>query len=191
MFQWRFIKYLSWHNSLWLQWRRTETRRTIRSSSPASHSRTKQTDGEGQKSSKRTVNREESSSDWKCEIPFKFCTKHVMWILSSSRVSELQVWKKDVYMTINVISDMLRQEESPTKVKERGCKRISYDIEGVYRIGLRVSRFLFEKVSSVWTMKIDIKTRRQILQRHVTSKKKSGNKGSIARKYPKVCVSWA
>ena len=38
-----------------------------------------------------------------------------MWILSSSRVSELQVWKKDVYMTTNAMSDMLRQEESPTR----------------------------------------------------------------------------
>ena len=69
------------------------------------------------------------------------------------------------------MSDMLRQEESLTKVKERRCKRINNDIEGVYVVGLRVSRFLFEKVSSVWTMKIGIKTRRQILQGHVTPKK--------------------
>ena len=51
-------QFQSWHNSLWLQWRRSETKRTIRSSSPAYHSRRKQTDGEGQKSSKRTVNKE-------------------------------------------------------------------------------------------------------------------------------------
>ena len=135
------MQYLSWHNSLWLQWRRTETKRTIRSSSPASHSRAKQTDGEGQKSSKRTVNREESSSDWKCEIPFKFSKKKTRRvnsvILPCVRITSLKkgmcTWRQ---MTCPTCWDRRKVQQ---EVKERWCKRISYDIEGVYRIELRVS----------------------------------------------------
>ena len=55
-------------------------RRKGRSSSPASHSKAKQTYGEGQKSSTESGNKEESSSDKKSEMPcrFKFCKNPVM-----------------------------------------------------------------------------------------------------------------
>ena len=77
------------------------------------------------------------------------------------------------------------------KVKERWCARISCIREGVYTIGLCVSRFLSEKIFSTWKGKIGIKTRRQISQGRLTPNKNSGKKGSIARNYPKVWFSWA
>ena len=48
---------------------------------------------------------------------------------------------KDVFLATEA-------EENPKKVKQRWCKRIVCDIEGVYKIGLCISRFLSEKVSS-------------------------------------------
>ena len=60
-------------------------RRKGRSSSPASHSNAKPTDGRGTKSSLGSGKKQESSRD-KNEIPcrFKFCKKSVMWILAPS-----------------------------------------------------------------------------------------------------------
>ena len=109
-----------------------------------------------------------------------FWKKTVMWILASSRVSKLQVWD---YMQI--WKNMFLQTcwgwwEAQQEVKERWCERISCIIEGVYTIGLCVSRFLSEKVCSTWRRAIGIKTRRQILQGHLAPNKNSGKKGSIA-----------
>ena len=53
--------------------------------------------------------------------------------------------KKVVYMATNAIFYMVRQKKAQQKVKERWCARISCDIEGVYTIGLCISRFLSEK----------------------------------------------
>ena len=81
------------------------------------------------------------------------------------------------------------RRKAQQKVKERWCKRISCDIEGVYTLGLCISRFFSEKIYSTWTRKIGIETRRQIFQRHLAPNRNSGKKGSITRNYPKVCAS--
>ena len=73
---------------------------------------------------------------------------------------------------------MLKQKESPPRSRKRWCKRTSCHIEGGYTIGLCISRFFSEKGSSMWTWKIQIKTRRQILQRHLAPNENSGKKGS-------------
>ena len=178
-------------HSLWLQWRRSETKRTIRSSSPAYHSRTKETDGEGQKSSKRTVNKEESSSDWKCEIPFEFCQKNTSCEFCHPAVCQnYKSEKKDVYMTTNVMSDMLRQEESPTRSqrKEMQKDQLRYwrslcNWVACLKILIRESLFCVNNEN--WDQNTSSNSPRT---RDI--KKKSGNKGSIARNYPKVYVSW-
>ena len=66
-------------------------------------------------------------------------------ILQCVRITSL---KKDVSMATRAISDILRQKETQQKVEERRCERISCDVEGVYTIGLCISRFLSEKVCS-------------------------------------------
>ena len=116
---------------------------------------------------------------------------HVMWILSSSRVSELQVWKKDVYMTTNVMSDMLRQEGSPTRSQRKVVQKdqLRYwrslcNWIACLKILIRESLFWCEQG------KFGIKNTSANSPRTRDTKKKSGNKGSIARNYPKVCVSW-
>ena len=54
---------------------------------------------------------------------------------------------------------MLRLRRSPAKkVKER-CERISCITEGVYTIGMCISRFLSEKTCSTWKGEIGIKTK--------------------------------
>ena len=63
-------------------------------------------------------------------------------------------------MATNVDSDTLRLMGSTTKSRRKKCKRISGFIEGVYTIGLCISRFLSEKDCSTWKRKIGIKTRR-------------------------------
>ena len=89
-----------------------------RSSSLASHSKEKQTGGEGHKSSKGSGNKEETSKALWTRVKFhadsnSVKTRHVSsGILPCVRITNL---KKDVYMATNVISDMLRQKESPTK----------------------------------------------------------------------------
>ena len=81
--------------------------------------------------------------------------------------------------------------EAQQEVKERWRERIGCIIEGVYTIGLCISRFLSEKVCSTQRRKTGIKTRRQILQGHLAPNAHSGKKGSIARNYPEVGTSWA
>ena len=53
--------------------------------------------------------------------------------------------ENDAFVVTNVISDMLRQKESPAKSQRKVVRRISCDIEGVYAIGLCISRFFSEK----------------------------------------------
>ena len=55
------------------------------------------------------------------------------------------------------------RREAQQEVEESWCKRISCNVEGVYTIGLCISRFLSEKVYPTWTWKIGIETHRQIL----------------------------
>ena len=77
-------------------------------------------------------------------MPIQILQNPVMQVPGILPCVRLTSLKKDVYMATNAISVMLRQKESP-KVKERRCKRISCDIEGVHTTGLCISRFLSEK----------------------------------------------
>ena len=67
--------------------------------------------------------------------------------------------------------------ETQQEVEERWCERISCYSEGVYTIRLRTSRFLSEKIYSTRTGSVGIKTRRQILQRHLAPNQNSAKKG--------------
>ena len=115
-------------------------RRRGRSSSLASHSKAKQTDGEGQKSSQGSGSTQENSSD-KSEIPcrFKFYEN-----------PSCKFWHPPVCLNYKSEKgcvhgdkcDMLRER------KRKVVQRISCIIEGVYTIGLCISRFLSEKIYS-------------------------------------------
>ena len=56
--------------------------------------------------------------------------------------------KKDVFLATNVISDMLRQKESPAKGQRKVVQRTSCDVEGVHATGLCISRLFSKKVYS-------------------------------------------
>ena len=60
------------------------------------------------------------------------------------------------------------------KSKKRWCERISCTTEGVYTVGLWISRFLSEKLYSAWARNVGIETRRQVLQRALGTKLKFG-----------------
>ena len=93
---------------------------------------------------------------------------------------------------MNADIDMLRHRKSPAKSLKRWCESISCIIEGVYTVGLCISRFLIhESLFCVKKENLGSKRRRQNLQWHLAPNKKSGKKGSIARDYPKVWTSWA
>ena len=162
-------------------------RRKGRSSSPACHSKAKQTDGE-------KGDTEENSCDKRSQI---LCRKKKNWNNPSCKFWHLPVClnykseKKVMFLAINAASDVLRNTWSPTGVEKRWCERISCFLKESTQSGLCISRSLSEKVYSTWTRKIGIETRRQILQRRLALNQNSGKKGSIARHYPKVCTSWA
>ena len=109
--------------------------------------------------------------------------------MASSRVWEL-VWKRMCTWRQMPRSTCWGRRKAQQKVKERWCEKISCDIEGVYTIGLCISRFSSEKVHSTWTRKIGIKAHRQILQGHLASNLISGKKGS-SRGIIQVCASEA
>ena len=65
-------------------------------------------------------------------------------------------------------------------------------VEGVKTNELRISGSSSKEVYSTKRRKIGNHSHGKILTEHIASqKKKSGKKGSIARNYPKVWVSWA
>ena len=72
---------------------------------------------------------------------------------------------------------MLRQRKSPAKGHRKVVQKDQLRYWRVYTVGLCISRFLSEEICSTWTWKIGIKTRRQILQRHLAPNKNSGKKG--------------
>ena len=104
-----------------------------------------------------------------------------MWILSFSRVPELQIWKRWCPWRQMPFPICWGWRTDQQEVEERWCERISCDIEGVYAVGLCVLRLLLVKVYSTWTWKIGIKSHRQMLQRHMAPDQNSGKKGSIAK----------
>ena len=104
-----------------------------------------------------------------------------MWILSFSRVSELQIRKRSCPWRQMPFPIYWGWRTDQQEVEERWCERISCDIEGVYAVGLCVLRLLLVKVYSTWTWKIGIKSHRRMLQRHMAPNQNSGKKGSIAK----------
>ena len=126
-------------------------RRKGQSFSPASHSKAKQTDGEGHKSSQGWGRKQE---EWNF-VPIQISAhiRHVnsgtlpyIWIASPEKV---------VCMVTNAISDMLRQTLRYLKdsIQLSFAPQDFYPRKSVY-------------VSSTWSFRI--KTRRQSLQGHVT-----------------------
>ena len=93
---------------------------------------------------------------------------------------------QDVNMATNVDSDKLRLMGAQQKVEERWCERIGCIIEGVYTIGLCVSRFSSEEIYSTERRKFGIKSHRQVLQGHLAPNQNSGKKGFIARRHSEV-----
>ena len=92
-----------------------------RLSSPASHSKAKQTDGEGRKSSQGSGSKQENSLDNHADSIFVQKIRHVnsgilLWVGTTSL-------KKDVYMATSAISDMSRQKQSPTKGQRKVVRK--------------------------------------------------------------------
>ena len=160
-----------------------------RSSSPASHSKAKQTDGEGQKSSQGLGSKQENSKD-KSEIPCrsKFCKNPSC---KSWHPPVCQKYKSETGMFCGDKCHFRHVEAEVTsskKSKKCGAKdQLRY--EGVFSIGLCISRFLSEKsvlreegkLGSKHAVKFSKGTRHQIKIRE--------RKGSIVRYYPKACAS--
>ena len=121
-------------------------------------------------------------------MPIQVLVKSVMRILASSRVSELRVWKRLCTWRQMPFPTCWGRRKAQQEVGEWWCERVSCYIEGVRTIWLCVSRFKSENIYSKWTCNVGIKTRRQLLQRHLAPNQNSGKKGSIERYYPKVCV---
>ena len=111
-------------HSLWQQWQRSETKRTIVFSC-ISHSKVKQTDGEKQKSSQGSGNEEASSSD-KSEIPcrFKFCKKpSCKFWHSLPPCVKITSLKKGCINGDKCPFRQLRQKESPAKSQRKMVRK--------------------------------------------------------------------
>ena len=149
-----------------------------------------QTDGEGQNSSQGSGSKQENSFD-KSEIPcrFKFFKNPACGFWHPPVCLNYKSEKGYVHGDKCHFRHVEAEGKPNKKSKKRRCERLSRDIEGVYTIGLCISRFSSEKIYSTWIWNVGIKTRRQILQRHLAPNQNSGKKGSIARYYPKVCAS--
>ena len=87
-----------------------------RSSSPAPNPKAK-TDGEGQKPSRESGNKEESSLDKRSEIPcrFRICKNPSCRFWHPPVCLNCKSESGCAHMAINAISDMLRQRKSPVK----------------------------------------------------------------------------
>ena len=184
MFQRRLLQFQSWSKSPWKQWQKSETKG--RSSSPASHSKAKQTDGEGQKSSVSS-NKQESSleKEWK---KFHACSK-------SAKIPSCKLWHPPV--CLNYMSEKrcvhgdkchVRHVEAERMPGKKSMKMVQTDHllcwKSLYNWVVYLKLLIRE--NSTWTKKIGIKA----VQEHLAQnkEKKSGKKGSIARDHPKVCA---
>ena len=149
LFQRRLMKFQSWHSSLWKQWRRLETKRTIVFSCILFEGKTDwrrdtKNPHSDQVNRKTRETRVKCHADSVCKNPScKFWHPLVCLNYKSGKV---------VYMAITAISDMLRQRRSPTRSRRKVVQKDQ----------LLCKRCLRE------SGKIEIETRRQILQRHGT-----------------------
>ena len=141
------------------------------------------TESEGtdwRKDSLKKIKQQRRKSFWKRRpncvptFPYRKVHESVVWLLASSRMSQLQVW---------IGMHMRRKMPIPTRwgwwsaqweVEEKWCKRISCHSQGVYSIRLCVSRFSSEKNYSTERWKIGIKAHCQIHRGHVAPHKKFG-----------------
>ena len=158
---------------------------------------------DGQKPFKRLGSRGQSPSDKRIRIPSRYrkcLTRHVIIQNKSTEVSSSSDWHPPVCQKYKSETGCIygkkcrfrhvEAEEKPRKKsKRRWCGRITSPVEGVYTTGLCGSRFSSEKVYSTERKKIEIKSRRQILQGHVATNENSGKKRSIAENYSKVRTS--
>ena len=155
-----------------------------RSSSLASHGKSKQTDGK--KSDK------EESSDKRSQILCRYvhCSNLCRVSFGSFPCVRTTSLKKVVFMATNTASDMLVNTWSPTRSRKKVVRKdqvLHWRSLHNWVVCLKI----LIRESLTWTRKIGNKTRRQILQKHLAPNQNSGKKGSIARYYPKVCASWA
>ena len=135
--------------------------------------------------SKESGNKHESFSDKRSKIPCRYrnCNNPScgFW-----HPPVCQNYKSKTGCTCcNNFSDMLRLMGSQQKVEAKLWERFSCHVEGVYTIGLCISRILSEKIYSS-ERRTGTKSHRQVLQRHVAPKQNSGEEGSITRHCPKV-----
>ena len=84
---------------------------------------------------------------------------------------------QDAHMAKHADSDTLRLMGSPANSRRKVVLGISRLSEGVCTSGLCVSRFSSEQIFSSERRKIGITSHRQILQRHVASRKNREGKG--------------
>ena len=116
MFQRRLMKFQSWHSSLWKQWRRLETKRTIVFSCILFEGKTDwrrdtKNPHSDQVNRKTRETRVKCHADSVCKNPScKFWHPLVCLNYKSGKV---------VYMAITAISDMLRQRRSPTRSRRK------------------------------------------------------------------------
>ena len=145
-------------------------KRQGRSSSPASHSKAKQTDGEEQKSSQGSGSKQENSLN-KSEIPCRF---------KFSKNPSCKFWHPPVCLNCKsekgcVHGDKchfrhVEAEGKPNKRSNKGGSKGSVAMSKESgQLGCVSEDFCSRKICSTWT----------------------GKKGSIARDHPKVVASWA
>ena len=185
-FQRRLMWCQSRHTSLREQWRRSETKRTIVFSCIPFEGKTDWRRGTKIPIWTRQKRGKLFGQDWNSmpiQILWKIC--HV-----SSGILPC-VWmtglKKGVYVATHATSDMLRHKESPKRSRKKWSNRISCYIEGVYKIGLCISRFFFREN----LFNLNKENWDQNTPWHLAQNLNLGKKWSIARYCPKVCASWA
>ena len=134
-------------------------RRRGQSSSPAPNSKAKTDEGRG-KPSKESGNKEESSSVKRSKSPcrFRIC-KNPSCKFWHPPVCQKYKSKKDANMATNAISDMMRQKE--------GAKGLVAILKESTQMGCVSQDSHPRKSTPRAKRKIGIKTRRQILHRHL------------------------
>ena len=136
---------------------------------------------DGKKPSKSSGRREEKPSGTRVTIPcrhfFRRKGTNTSCKIGTLPCVSITSLNQDAHMATNADSDTLRLMGSPAKSRRKVVSRISCLITGVYTIGMCVSRFPSEKIYSSEERKIEIKSHREILQRHMAPQKNRERKG--------------
>ena len=153
-------------------------RRKGRSSSPAPNTKAK-TDEWEKKTSKKHQETETKALQTKRRELVKTC-KNPSWKCWHRPVC--YNFKFEIGCTFGRTCFFREADEKPSKkVKEGWYERISCIIEGVFLVGLCISRFLSERVFSAWKRTLGIKTRVKFSKGNLAPSENSGKKVSIAR----------